>query len=126
MSRLRLALAVAAAFGAWELLFAGFMADDLMQLGVLQPGLKGHYFLAYQPGPNEVCPAAFFPKRPGPLTGLSREDFIAELHGPAGAENKPRDDLYSTVSWQVLDAVVDGRITLADLPPFLRQIYERL
>src|SRR5262245_44848207 len=30
------ALALAAAFGAWEVLFAGFMADDLMQLAVLE------------------------------------------------------------------------------------------
>ena len=33
---LGLALALAAAFGAWEILFAGFMADDLMQLGILE------------------------------------------------------------------------------------------
>jgi hypothetical protein len=31
-----LALALAAAFGAWEILFADFMADDLIQLGVLE------------------------------------------------------------------------------------------
>jgi hypothetical protein len=33
---LTLALALGAAFGAWELLFADFMADDLIQLGVLE------------------------------------------------------------------------------------------
>ena len=33
---LGLALALATAFGAWELCFAGFMADDLMQLGILE------------------------------------------------------------------------------------------
>ena len=33
---LALVLVLAAAFGAWELLFAAFMADDLMQLGVLE------------------------------------------------------------------------------------------
>jgi hypothetical protein len=35
-SPLRIALVVAAVFGAWEMLFAGFMADDLMQLSVLE------------------------------------------------------------------------------------------
>jgi hypothetical protein len=33
---LGLALVLATAFGAWEIFFAGFMADDLMQLGILE------------------------------------------------------------------------------------------
>ena len=92
---------------------ANLVAAELVQLGILRPGLKGHYLLNSRPEPGEPVPEGLFRRSPGPVAGLSREDFVAELHR--------NDELYTAVFWPVWSAFLAGKISPADAPAFLRQ-----
>lgn len=86
-------------------------AAGLAQAGILQPRPNRHYRLCCRPPAGDWFPDGFFRRKCGPLVGLTRDDFVAELHR--------NDDLYNVVFWQVADALDFGLVSVNEAPSFL-------
>jgi hypothetical protein len=84
-------------------------AHSLMLLGVLEGGPAGLYRYLGQPA-GEVT-SDLFAWAPGPLSGLSEEEFVGRILA--------NDLLYNVLFFKVSDALVAGQVTAADVPRFL-------
>jgi hypothetical protein len=91
------------------------VAGKLIELGILVPGPSRLYRLDFTPDSALLdLPTQCFTQRPGPILGLTEQDFTAQLHKD--------DSLYNELFWPVLDAMDLGRISANDVPPFLLEV----
>jgi len=87
------------------------VAGELVRLGILEANPHGLYRMTQVPSTRHArVPYGLYRPVPGPMRGLSEDEFVAELIR--------NDWLYNTVFWQVADALDQQRICPSQVPPF--------
>lgn len=90
----------------------------LANIGVLEAATTEHHFRLRWQGPPGVLPLDLFRQEIGALQGMTRDDFVGQLHS--------NDNFYNNVFWQVVDALTLERISTNDVPVFLRGFVQSL
>ena len=82
----------------------------LKNLGIVESAREGFWRLARVPQTGEI-PMGLIAKRPGSIQGLTEDAFLTALMDD--------DTLYNHIFWNVATALADGRLSEADVTPFL-------
>jgi len=91
----------------------------LAQHGIVEGNPHGLYRMTKVPLSQHMqIPYGLYSRRPGPVLGLSADEFVAEL--------LRNDWLYNTVFWQLADALDQDRICAGDVPTFVIEYLQAL
>lgn len=98
------------------------VAEELVDLGILQRGAAPRYRINYIPPIDALgrLPEGLYASEPGERAGLPEDDFIMALL------NKDLDLLYNILRWGLCDAVQLGQLSNNDAPRSVLQFLDQL